>query len=360
MFEKRLSHTADSQDQRHRMVPASRPMMTLADTISPDYVTPRLIRQNAAALRSTSRRWPTRGPPRTACWRSACRSSTRCTCCPNAKALRLVESGSFIALQHKWTLRTCFNAQEEIYLASMDEISQVQAIHPQLGRYLGPPCVLRNKIVSPRCTEGSHFCGVPVWKSFPHVGAASDVTPILPWIAHLYTATGAVIALLATGLTFAHNFRGVFIYFVVATFVDATDGWLARALRVKERLPKFDGGRLDDIVDYLTYVFIPALVVWQAGAACRAVSGVRGDGAVERLWLRPDRREDRDRQPRGGVTPGGKLPDHFFTGFPSYWNIVVVYLFVLGCPRQVNARRSWSRSPCWCSCRSAMSILPAP
>jgi thymidylate synthase ThyX len=87
---------------------------------------------------------------------------------PNSKALRMVESGALIALLHKWTLRTCFNAQEEIYLASMDEISQVKAIHPHLGRHLGPPCVLRNKIVSPRCTEGSHFCGVPVWNSFPN------------------------------------------------------------------------------------------------------------------------------------------------------------------------------------------------
>ena len=49
------------------------------------------------------------------------------------------------------------------------------------------------------------------------------MTPILPWIAHLYTASGAVIALLATGMTFAHNFRAVFIYFVAATFVDSTD-----------------------------------------------------------------------------------------------------------------------------------------
>ena len=64
------------------------------------------------------------------------------------------------------------------------------------------------------------------------------MTPILPWLAHLYTATGAVIALLATGLTFAHNFRGVFIYFIVATFVDATDGVLARALKVKEIHPQ--------------------------------------------------------------------------------------------------------------------------
>ena len=86
---------------------------------------------------------------------------------PNAKTLRFIESGSLLALLHKWTLRTCFNAQEEIYLASMDEIEQVAAVHPRLAKHLGPPCVLRNKLVSPRCTEGTHFCGVPVWNSFP-------------------------------------------------------------------------------------------------------------------------------------------------------------------------------------------------
>jgi thymidylate synthase ThyX len=88
---------------------------------------------------------------------------------PNAKALRFVESGSLIYLMHKWTMRTCFNAQEEIYQASMDEIDQLAAVHPRIARHLGPPCVLRNGIVSPRCTEGDRFCGVPVWQSFPRV-----------------------------------------------------------------------------------------------------------------------------------------------------------------------------------------------
>ena len=88
---------------------------------------------------------------------------------PNAKTLRMVESGALIAFLHKWTLRTCFNAQEEIYLASMDEVAQVRAKHPQLARYVGPPCVVRNGLISPRCTEGTHFCGVPVWRSFPDV-----------------------------------------------------------------------------------------------------------------------------------------------------------------------------------------------
>ena len=63
---------------------------------------------------------------------------------PNAKTLRFVESGSLLALLHKWTLRTCFNAQEEIYLASMDEIEQVRAVASALGRHIGPPCVIRN------------------------------------------------------------------------------------------------------------------------------------------------------------------------------------------------------------------------
>ena len=167
VFEKKLSHTADSQDQRHRMVPASRPLMTFADTAAPDVVTPRLLRQNPRALavyeRAIAEAWAAKnrllelGVP----------LEYALYLLPNAKALRLVESGSLLSLQHKWTLRTCFNAQEEIYLASMDEIAQVQAVHPRLGRFLGPPCVLRNKIVSPRCTEGSHFCGVPVWNSFP-------------------------------------------------------------------------------------------------------------------------------------------------------------------------------------------------
>ena len=169
VFEKRLSHTADSQDQRHRMVPASRPLMTFSDTRQPDYITPRLIAANprAQAVYDESMReaWTAKNrlleldvPLEFALY-----------VLPNAKTLRFVESGSLLSLLHKWTLRTCFNAQEEIYLASMDEIAAVRALHPRIGRHLGPPCVIRNGLISPRCTEGTHFCGVPVWKDFPAV-----------------------------------------------------------------------------------------------------------------------------------------------------------------------------------------------
>jgi phosphatidylcholine synthase len=148
--------------------------------------------------------------------------------------------------------------------------------------------------------------------------------PILPWLAHLYTSTGVVIALLATAMAFAHNFRAAFLYLVAATIVDATDGVLARALRVKELLPYFDGALLDNIIDYLTYVFVPALIVWQAGLVPSALP-ICAAICVSSLYgfARTDA--------KGGAA------DHHFTGFPSYWNIVVAYLYMLQLPPRTNA-----------------------
>jgi thymidylate synthase ThyX len=168
-FLKRLSHTADSQDQRHRMVPASRPLMRLTDTTRPDYVTPPLIAADARArevyAEAMDRAWAAKNrllemdvPLESALY-----------LLPNAKALRFHETGSLLYLAHKWVMRTCFNAQEEIYRASMDELDQVRAVHPNLVKHMGPPCVLRSGRVTPTCTEGEHFCGVPVWRSFPDV-----------------------------------------------------------------------------------------------------------------------------------------------------------------------------------------------
>jgi thymidylate synthase ThyX len=168
-FLKKLSHTADSQDQRHRMVPASRPLMTLTDTRRPDFVTPPLVAANPEALEvyqeAMDRAWGAKNrllemevPLEQALY-----------LLPNAKALRFHESGNLLYLAHKWVMRTCFNAQEEIYRASMDELEQVGAVHPRLARHMGPPCVLRYQRASPICTEGEHFCGIPVWRSFPDV-----------------------------------------------------------------------------------------------------------------------------------------------------------------------------------------------
>jgi len=168
-FAKKISHTADSQDQRHRMVPGSRPLLKLSDTRSPDFIIPMLISGNARARevyeRAMADAWTAknelldRGAPR----------EIALYLLPNAKAIRLVETGSLLHLLHKWTMRTCFNAQEEIYQASMEEVEQVRAALPSLGRYLGPPCYIRAGIATPICTEGSHFCGVKVWQEFPKI-----------------------------------------------------------------------------------------------------------------------------------------------------------------------------------------------
>ena len=168
-FAKKISHTADSQDQRHRMVPGSRPLLTLADTRGPDYVTPMLLAANPRAKelyeRAMQDAWAAKNqlldrgvPPEIALY-----------LLPNAKAIRLVETGSLLHLLHKWTMRTCFNAQEEIYDASMDEIAQLREVQPELSRYIGPPCHLRAGITTPICTEGSHFCGIKVWLDFPNI-----------------------------------------------------------------------------------------------------------------------------------------------------------------------------------------------
>ena len=181
-FTKKISHTADSQDQRHRMVPGSRPLLVLTDTRAPDFITPMLIRENASRPRSLRERHGRRlDRQESSCSIAACRRNSPLYLLPNAKAIRLVESGSLLHLLHKWTMRTCFNAQEEIYQASMEEVEQVRAAVPELARYIGPPCYLRAGIATPICTEGSHFCGIKVWQDFPNI--QRRISPAAaPWL----------------------------------------------------------------------------------------------------------------------------------------------------------------------------------
>jgi phosphatidylcholine synthase len=146
----------------------------------------------------------------------------------------------------------------------------------------------------------------------------------MAWLAHIYTATGAVLAFLAATDIFEHDYRTAFFWLYLQVLVDATDGVLARAAHVAQRTPRFNGAKLDDIVDYLCYVFIPALLVWRAllvpeGWSLPVVAAMLLSSAYG------FNRED------------AKTPDHFFTGFPSYWNIVVFYLFVARLPPVVNA-----------------------
>src|SRR5258705_1232598 len=94
--------------------------------------------------------------------------------------------------------------------------------------------------------------------------AGREGPPYTAWLVHLYTASSAVLAFLATRAIFEYRLRDEFFWLGAEIVIDATDGVLARAARVSHRLPWFNGAKLDDIVDYLTYVFVPAVVIWRA------------------------------------------------------------------------------------------------
>ena len=147
---------------------------------------------------------------------------------------------------------------------------------------------------------------------------------LLAWMVHAYTASGAVAALAMTVAIMNDRYRTAFFLMVAATVIDATDGMLARFARVKEATPLFDGARLDDIVDYLTFVFVPTLLVFRAGL----LPPGWGVAAPVAMLLS---------SAYGFAALDAKSDDHFFTGFPSYWNIVALYLYAAHLPAAANA-----------------------
>jgi len=144
------------------------------------------------------------------------------------------------------------------------------------------------------------------------------------WLVHLYTASGIVFAFLAARAFIEFDYRTGFFWLWVQVLVDATDGLLARRLRVRERVPWFDGAKLDDITDYLTYVFVPALFVWRGAL-------------VPNAWALPVAAAMLGSSAYGFNRTDAKTADHFFMGFPSYWNVVTFYLLVAGWDAEVNA-----------------------
>lgn len=144
---------------------------------------------------------------------------------------------------------------------------------------------------------------------------------ILAWGVHLYTALGLVAAaaiaiLLVRGGDEA--FRQAFILMALATAIDSTDGWLARKFEVKKYAPSFDGRRLDDLIDFNTYTTLPLLLIWRAELLPAGQSG----------WLLLPLLASA----YGFCQTNAKTADNYFLGFPSYWNIVAFYLYLLPQP----------------------------
>jgi phosphatidylcholine synthase len=154
------------------------------------------------------------------------------------------------------------------------------------------------------------------------MNASSPSLRAAAWGVHAYTASGAVLAFAALLAIGGGDFRSAFLWLFVACAIDASDGVLARAVDVKRQLPEIDGARLDDIVDYLTFVFIPLALMHEAGL----LVGRAGLCAAMLALLTSALRF---------CHSDAKTSDHFFTGFPSYWNVVALYLYV------------FSASPAW-------------
>jgi phosphatidylcholine synthase len=140
---------------------------------------------------------------------------------------------------------------------------------------------------------------------------------VLGWCVHGYTALGLVAAGLIAVLI-VHGgpdaFRWSFLLMVLATFVDSTDGYFARQVRIKEAVPGFDGRRLDDLVDFVNYTFLPLLLIWRAELLPRGQEGWLFLPLLASAY--------------GFCQVQAKTDDGFFLGFPSLWNIVACYLYV--------------------------------
>lgn len=135
---------------------------------------------------------------------------------------------------------------------------------------------------------------------------------------HVYTASGTVLALLMVIAAFEGDAIRALWISLAALVIDGTDGMLARRLRVKETIPSFDGARLDDIVDYITYAFVPVVLLWTGDFLPDGWLG----GVLAALPLMASSYQF--------CRVDAKTDDHFFLGFPSYWNVVAFYVIIAG------------------------------
>lgn len=146
---------------------------------------------------------------------------------------------------------------------------------------------------------------------------------VLAWLVHIYSATGVVLGFFSVVLVERGDYRNALWLNALAVAIDASDGTLARAARVKERIPWFDGARLEDIIDYLTYVVVPCLIFFHAGLLPESARWIAAVPMLASAY--------------GFCHAQAKTADHYFLGFPSYWNILALYLLALSTPGWLNA-----------------------
>jgi phosphatidylcholine synthase len=152
----------------------------------------------------------------------------------------------------------------------------------------------------------------------------TDSKTAAAWAVHLFTASGVVLALLALAAAERGDEHQALLWLSIAIVIDAVDGTLARAAKVKERLPRIDGDALDLVIDYLTFVFIPALLIWRGGYLPQGLAfPLVALTLLSSLYVfaRRDMKTD----------------DGYFRGFPALWIIVAFYFVLVPLPPAVCA-----------------------
>ena len=143
------------------------------------------------------------------------------------------------------------------------------------------------------------------------------------WLVHFYTATGLIATFAAFRAVLDGDAHTVFLWLGVALFIDATDGPFARRWEVTRWTPTFSGRKLDDIVDYINYTLIPIVFAYHFGVVTSVGIVVLPVVLMASAY--------------GFCQEVAKTDDGYFTGFPSYWNIVIFYLYLLGAAPWVSA-----------------------
>ncbi|HKJ30897.1 MAG TPA: CDP-alcohol phosphatidyltransferase family protein [Balneolales bacterium] len=136
---------------------------------------------------------------------------------------------------------------------------------------------------------------------------------ILAYSIHLLTALGAVFGVWALIITVQGEYQSALWLLAVSVVIDSVDGTLARKCHVKELAPRIDGALLDNIVDYLTWTIVPLIWAFYVLHISLTVSLIC---VLASLF--------------GFSNLNAKTSDHYFLGFPSYWNLVIFHLFILG------------------------------
>jgi phosphatidylcholine synthase len=148
------------------------------------------------------------------------------------------------------------------------------------------------------------------------IGLGQPITTLRAFAVHIFTACGAALALLAIILATGEHWAGMFFCLGMALIVDGIDGPLAREFKVAEVLPRWSGETLDLIVDFTTYVFVPAYAIAASGQLPAALAIPAGVLVVisGALYFA-------DRQM--------KTAENYFRGFPALWNLAAFYLYLL-------------------------------